>query len=265
MNFESSAYSQQPIQSEPTFVNTDPEVGVEHDAQGDSDAALVSTGTTDSNVDLTSVGESPTPGTDDTQGGPDHDVAVEQYLSELLGRYNSETDGALESDPTPATEHSDPVAPADLPTDEQQDPEIRRPVRPEAAADMSAMREIANAAAHRAIATHTNKRTIAFAYSKLLLAVIGLAASYLLMQMSASAGTVTYFIGVCALGVGGYWSYQYVQLAAAVTAAATAAQPEIQAEPSVIIGESDEDMPDHDSMSDTQPITDELNATVSTE
>jgi hypothetical protein len=208
-----------------------------------------------------------------------HDATVEQYLAELLGRYDTGAGAAMTSPvSSPAvdstSEHSVSPAPAEVlavETPVEEAPRERR--RPSVPADMSAMRELANAAARRAIATHTHKTTVAVACGKLLLAGIALAASYLLIQMSASAAAITYFLGLLALGLGGYWGYQYMRLAGGLAQVTKSSSPVADAdsessEPAIIVddekqggqqqeGEQVAAMPiTVDSMSDTHPMVD---------
>ncbi|MDH3718114.1 MAG: hypothetical protein OES79_08325 [Planctomycetota bacterium] len=213
----------------------------------------------------------------------DHDATVEQYLAQLLGRYDTGAGAAMTSPvSSPAVdstnEHSVSPAPAEVvavetPVEDAPRERRRPPVRAEAAADMSAMRELANAAARRAIATHTHKTTVAVACGKLLLAGIALTASYLLIQMASSAAATTYFLGLLALGLGGYWGYQYMRLAGGLAQVTKSSRPVADAisessEPAIVVDDEQQGGQQQegkqvaatpimvDSMSDTHPIVD---------
>jgi hypothetical protein len=223
------------------------------------------------------------PSMDTAANDDDHDATVEQYLAELLGRYDTGVGAAMTSPVSlPAvnstSQHSVSPAPAEAvatetPVADAPRERRRQSVPAEASADMSAMRELANAAARRAIATYAHKTTVAVACGKLLLAGIALTASFLLFQMSTSAAATTYFLGLLALGLGGYWGYQYMRLAGGLAEVAKSSVPVADAisesgKPASIVDDEKEggqrqegeQVPATpimvDSMSDTHPMVD---------
>ncbi|NIL99278.1 MAG: hypothetical protein GTO62_19805 [Planctomycetales bacterium] len=153
----------------------------------------------------------------------DQDAAVERYLSELLGGYDGGSDQAAIAQPSgkgdgvvgecPAAGSPADVVQAD-PATHAGAPLGRRSASPaEAAADISGMRALANAAAHGAIATHNHKTAIADAWGKLLLAGTALTTSYILIQLSSSVTEMRYWLALLALGWAGFWGYQFLRLA----------------------------------------------------
>jgi hypothetical protein len=271
--------SQEPNAADQAFENGQPEssdsAGVSNYSQP-TDPPLAATG---NSSDATLADRMLPPSMDATANEEDHDATVEQYLAELLGRYDTGAGAAMISPvSSPAVNSTSvlTVSPTGAKAEavENAPRERRRPSVPaEASADMSAMRELANAAARRAIATYAHKTTVSVACGKLLLAGIAMTASYLLFQMAASATATTYFLGLLALGFGGYWGYQYMQLAGGLGQVTKGNSPVADAEsessePAIIV--DDEKQGGHqqdgeqvaatpivvDSMSDTHPMVD---------
>jgi hypothetical protein len=202
--------------AQPSPMATDPITGGQADGNLDDLARHVS----DQLAPMTGTDAPPS-----TSHEGDHDLAVEQYLAELLGRYG---DTSAVVDPSSAVgvpqkpsavpggtaSATKPPAEAGQSSEPQQGDEPAAPKRPTVAPEaMSAMREIANAEARRAIATHAYKTTTRSAFVKLFLACGALIVSYGLLRMSHHAANVTYWLAIAALAVGGFWVSRYMRLA----------------------------------------------------
>jgi hypothetical protein len=125
----------------------------------------------------------------------DSDEALEAYMASMMLRVRG-------NDATPAVACQRPVEPCEAPPSpespdwQQTYYELRKPVarKPMAAADMTALREIANVSARTAIATHSRRCNQESAASRSIIAVLaGLASAYV--------------VGVSPVGVGWqFWS-----------------------------------------------------------
>ncbi|NIL98192.1 MAG: hypothetical protein GTO62_13960 [Planctomycetales bacterium] len=224
------------------------------------------------------------PANDTLEDVKDHDIAIEKYMAQLLGRYETGTETAGSVPPSSSDVKSTPKdqdAPKDenawnaeeaaagkQPAEEVAREPRRRSAPPEASADMSAMRALANAAAQGAIAAHNQTKSTAVAAGKLLLAATALITAYLLIQMSSSAKEDFYLFSLLALGLGGIWGYQFLRLAGGLAAVSKdhvpATDPFHAADQAAKIGD-DEPGPDHqaaakpiavDKLSKTQLIVD---------
>ena len=156
------------------------------------------------------------------------DDSIENYMARLMDRVRTAGGGSSEAHPASQRrdlEDSRNVPPRpEVPPPAAESPEPPQPrVRvapPESAANLSAMRELANMNARQALDSHQKRRMSSLMYGKLLLAVVSMVVSFTMIAM-AVAGRPLYFFGaMLAATMTGVWSWQYLKLARQLALAA---------------------------------------------
>ncbi len=158
--------------------------------------------------------------------------SIEEYMSRLMHRTQASSGGSAApslappaSAPAaargaPATagvvKPMEPSSTAPAPAPRRREPAqvAPRAVAPEKHVNLSAMRELANLAAHSAINRYSRRILINAVYSKLLVAAVALAsaASLLWMWKTTTGLQTTLYLALVALSVAIYWGVQYALL-----------------------------------------------------
>ena len=165
---------------------------------------------------------------------PDNDPedleVVEQYMSELLGRYGIDptgvnptsqqsgtlahttppTRGSTEStDTIPATKASErDTEPIDPPVERRK--KRRSPTTaPEKKLDMSSMRDLANSAARGAIASHSQQTTVQKAYIRLFGASAAIVLTFCAVHFTDVRQGFPFAFSLFTTSLAGFWSWQF--------------------------------------------------------
>lgn len=158
--------------------------------------------------------------------------SIEEYMSRLMHR--TQASSGVSAAPSRAPPASAPVAASRIPavagvvkpmepssTAPAPAPRRREPaqvapraVAPEKHVNLSAMRELANLAAHSAINRYSRRILINAVYSKLLVASVALASAVSLLWMwkTTTGLQTTFYLALVALSVAIYWGVQYALL-----------------------------------------------------
>jgi len=177
--------------------------------------------------------ESTSPSQPAAEDKPEHaeEESIDDYMNRLMQRIRSATGGAQTSQtyvPQRSTrEQQKPVEPtAAAPVVEKaprrlMDPSELTPrtVAPEKQIDFSALRELANLSAQSAISRHAREVLVRTMHSKLIVALVGVAAGVALLWMWKNLGTAkaTYYSALVAILVAIYWGMEYALLSGRLT------------------------------------------------
>jgi len=156
------------------------------------------------------------------------DESIDEYMSRLLDRVRSTTDGLCQSRPAPQSpppapprsacrpaEPSKETPPASAsPAPEEPADDFLRARTPEQISDLHAMRALANLSACNAIERYTQRTLIHDRSSRLMMAIVGLVAggSLIWIWWSRLTSELTLSAGLISLVVALLWSVQYVVL-----------------------------------------------------
>ncbi|HEX7375990.1 MAG TPA: hypothetical protein VF278_02705 [Pirellulales bacterium] len=151
----------------------------------------------------------------------DEDDSIDSYMAQLMARLGRapysppRVDEPQATTVAPTRPDPEPVAPVDAPAEPKlRDPSEmgRRAPAPERAADLSAMREIANLNARAAIDTHARGNLVKTWLSKAAVMVLGLGAAGAEAWFAVEGNdTASYFIVPCFM-VALFWGWQYLAM-----------------------------------------------------
>jgi hypothetical protein len=163
----------------------------------------------------------------------DDEESIDQYMSRLMERVRATSGGVAPSSPTMPTaspqvepretskadaaqEAESPMFSAAAPAEDANQPMEMTPrtVAPEKNVNLSALRELANLSAQSALGRHSRQVLVHTMYSKLLVAIVALAAGGALLWMWRSLGAMqtTFYAALVALLVAIYWGVEYALL-----------------------------------------------------
>lgn len=169
---------------------------------------------------------------DPASEGEREDESIDQYMARLMDRVRG-TGGTtspaprsqfgrreVDSSPIP-TSHAAPPARVEDPAVAEAPSQPRvRVAPPESAADLSAMRELANLNARQALGSHQQRRVASVMYGKLLLAVVSMVVSFTMIAMAVAGRPLYIFGAMLAATMTAVWSWQYLRLARQLAQAA---------------------------------------------
>jgi chemotaxis protein histidine kinase CheA len=134
--------------------------------------------------------------------GPPQSSEPERAAPSAAARADQPSPPQPECPPMPATQRREPAL------------VLPRAATPERSVDLSAMRELANLSAHSAISRHARRTLVSTMYSKLIVAVVALAACGGLFWMwkRLAVWEVTFYAALIALSAAIYWGVHYALL-----------------------------------------------------
>ncbi len=154
-----------------------------------------------------------------------HEESIDEYMRRLMQQVRGSSDGseprAVDSSKSAAssgaasieeTERKKPSTASAARQTRRQAPEGLPPrvAPPEKRGNLSAMRELANLSAQTALSRHTRRVLTGAMYSKLLVALVALAAAAVLMWIWKTTGwRLTYYSSLVALLTAIYWGLEY--------------------------------------------------------